>query len=78
MNADPVAIRLAEPPVVELPIAGTLSVFRFADDGSIVLHKGRDDNAPGEAFLIEAHELTSVWTTLRRIDEGAEVVELGR
>lgn len=71
---DPQPVRLAEPPIVALSHQDDLTVHCFPDDGSIVLTIG-DPVRGGANLLIERHQLTSVWMTLRAIDRGAEIVD---
>jgi hypothetical protein len=65
---EPVAIKLVEPPVIEMPVIGALSIWHFPDDGSLVIRKGAGF-ASADTLCVEPHEITSLWTTLKAIDE---------
>jgi len=62
------AVALVEPPVIAINSHDEITLWRF-DDGSVVLRIGQPPLASADTILIERHQLTSVWTTLKALDE---------
>lgn len=69
-HADPIPVRLAEPPVIALHAADDLTVWKFIDDGAAVIRIGFGDQIGVDSITIERHHLRAVWVALRTCDEG--------
>jgi hypothetical protein len=68
-HADPVPVRLAEPPVIALNPADDLSIWKFID-GMVVVRIGAKTEIGADSIAFERHHLRPTWMALKAIDEG--------